>query len=374
MDRTTARTLRRGMGLLTALVLVTAACGDDDDDSDAGSATTGAASVADTAVATPAAAGDGDILIGLITKFDGNPFFVKMAEGAQAAADELGVELQTFAGEFDGDNEGQVEAIENLIAAGADGILITPNDSAGIVPAVEQAREAGILVIALDTPLDPADAADATFATDNFRAGELIGQWALATLGDAAADAHIAMLDLNPNEITVDVARDQGFLQGFGIDVGDPADIGDEDDARISGHDVTEGVEEGGRTAMENLLQRDPDINLVYTINEPSAAGAYEALRAVGRESDVLIVSVDGGCAGVQNIADGIIGATSMQFPLSMASLGVEAIVEFVNTGTPPAPTAGLDFFDTGVELVTDQPVDGVESIDSTAGLERCWG
>ena len=116
--------------------------------------------------------------------------------------------------------------------------------------------------------------------------------------------------------------RDQGFLKGFGIDVEDPKHIGDENDARIVGHDVTDGAEEGGRTAMENLLQKDPDINVVYTINEPAAAGAYEALKAAGKEKDVLIVSVDGGCPGVKNVKAGVIGATSQQYPLLMASHG----------------------------------------------------
>ncbi len=85
---------------------------------------------------------------------------------------------------------------------------------------------------------------------------------------------------------------------------------------------MTAGSEEGGRKAMENLLQKDPGVNVVYTINEPAAAGAYEALKAVGKEKDVLIVSVDGGCPGVKNVEAGVIGATSMQFPLLMASHG----------------------------------------------------
>ena len=199
------------------------------------------------------------MLVGLITKTDTNPFFVKMREGAEATAEELGIELQSFAGEEDGDNESQVDAVDNLIAAGAAGILITPNDSEAIVPALDRAREAGLLVIALDTPVEPADAADATFATDNFRAGELIGEWAKATFEATGTEARIAMLDLNPNQISVDVARDQGFLEGFGIDAGDESVIGDEDDPRIVGHDVTEGSPEGRRTAMENLLQRDPE-------------------------------------------------------------------------------------------------------------------
>ena len=310
----------------------------------------------------------------LITKTDTNPFFVKMKEGAEAKATELGMELQSYAGKIDGDVETQVAAVESCVAAGAKGILITPSDSRALVPVVTQAREAGLLVIALDTPLEPTDAADATFATDNFKAGVLIGEWAKAKLGDAAADAKIGLLDLNASEVSVDYLRNQGFLTGFGIDVKNPTDIGDEDDPRIVGNDVTDGNEEGGRRAMENLLQRDPGINVVYTINEPAAAGAYEALKAVGMESDVLIVSVDGGCPGVQNVKEEIIGATSMQFPLLMASLGIEAIKTFAETGAKPEPSPGLDFFNTGVELITDQPVDGLKSLSSDDGLAKCWG
>jgi fructose transport system substrate-binding protein len=310
----------------------------------------------------------------LITKTDTNPFFVKMREGAEAAAAEAGITLRSFAGQVDGDHETQVAAIETCILDGASGILLTASDTSSIVGAVTQAREAGLLVIALDTPLDPIDAADATFATDNFLAGELIGQWAAAQLGDDAATAKIAMLDLAVSQPTVGVLRDQGFLQGFGIDLGDPNMWGDEDDARIVGNDVTAGNEEGGRTAMENLLAVDPDINVVYTINEPAAAGAYEALRSIGRESDVLIVSVDGGCPGVQNIADGVIGATSQQYPLRMAALGIEAIAAYAADGTLPENTPGKDFFDTGVALVTDQPADGVESISVAEGTDLCWG
>ena len=322
--------------------------------------------------AMPAAAAD--IGACLITKTDINPFFVKMKEGATAKAEELGITLSTYAGKVDGDHETQVQAVETCIASGAKGILITASDTAGIVPVVQQAQEAGLLVIALDTPLEPIDSADATFATDNFKAGELIGQWAAAQLGDAAADAKIAMLDLAASQPSVGVLRDQGFLQGFGIELNDPKKWGDETDPRIVGNEVTAGNEEGGRTAMENLMQKDPDINVVYTINEPAAAGAYEALKAFGRENDVLIVSVDGGCPGVTNVAEGVIGATSQQYPLLMASKGVEAIKAWAEDGVKPEPTPGLEFFNTGVSLVTDKPVDGVESIDTKEGMDRCWG
>jgi len=332
----------------------------------------GATAVAIAAFAAPAQAAD--VGACLITKTDTNPFFVKMKEGALAKAKELGVELKTYAGKIDGDSESQVAAIETCIADGAKGILITASDTAGIVSSVKQARDAGVLVIALDTPLDPADAADATFATDNLLAGELIGKWAAGTLGDKAKDAKVAFLDLTPSQPTVDVLRDQGFMKGFGIDVVDINKIGDEKDPRIVGHDVTNGNEEGGRKAMESLLQKDPDINVVHTINEPAAAGAYEALKAVGKEKGVLIVSVDGGCPGVKNVEAGVIGATSQQYPLMMAALGIEAIKKFADTGEKPKPTEGKSFFDTGVALVTDKPVKGVESIDVKTGTSKCWG
>ena len=326
------------------------------------------------ALATPAAAQDAKTSACLITKTDINPFFVKMKEGATAKAEELGIELSSYAGKVDGDHETQVQAVESCIAAGAKGILIAASDTKAITDVVKRARDNGVLVIALDTPLEPIDAADATFATDNFKAGLLIGQWAKATMGDKAADAKIALLDLSPSAPSVDVLRDQGFLKGFGIDVKDESKIGDEDDPRIVGHDVTAGNEEGGRTAMESLLQKDSGINVVYTINEPAAAGAYEALKSFGMEENVLIVSVDGGCPGVKNVEEGVIGATSQQYPLDMASKGIEAIAQYAKDGTVPQPTEGLDFFDTGVNLVTDAPVDGVESISVAEGLDRCWG
>ncbi|HEU0223546.1 MAG TPA: sugar ABC transporter substrate-binding protein [Paracoccaceae bacterium] len=324
------------------------------------------------AMAAPAFAAD--MIVGLITKTDTNPFFVKMREGAAAKSEELNVELRTFAGKYDGDTAAQIEAIESLIAAGAKGILITPSDPAALADTVKRAREAGILVIALDTPFDPPDAVDATFATDNFMAGKLTGQWAAAQLGDKAAEAKIATLDLSEAQVTVDVLRNQGFLTGFGVDVKDGNRMYDEDDPRLVGGDKTLGSPEGGRTAMENLLLKDPGINVVHTINEPAAAGAYEALRAFGKEADVLVVSVDGGCPGVQNVKEGIIGATSMQFPLLMASMGVEAVVEYANTGKKPENSPGLDFFNTGVQLVTDQPVEGIPSITSEEALKLCWG
>ena len=318
-----------------------------------------------TLVGGPAHAGD---IVGLITKTNTNPFFVKMRGGFEAKAKELGLTPQAYAGKFDGDNDGEVRAIEQLLAAGAKGILLVPSNSTAIVPTVKKVRDAGILVITLDTPLDPVTAADANFATDNFKAGELIGEWAKATLGDKAKDAKIGTLDGDINKPTVDYLRHNGFLTGFGIPVKDPKQYATSDSPQIVGSDVTQGSTEGGRKAMENILQKADHIDLVYAINEPAAYGGYAALKAAGKEKGVTIVAVDGGCQGVKWVKDGIIGATSQQYPLLMASDGVEAIAEYIKSGKKPQSK------DTGEQLVTNHPVSGVPSISVEEGMKLCWG
>ncbi|MEW2404040.1 sugar ABC transporter substrate-binding protein [Streptomyces sp. NPDC046862] len=300
-------------------------------------------------------AGSGDIKVGLITKTETNPFFVKMKEGAEKAAKADGVKLMTAAGKFDGDNAGQVTAIENMVAAGVKGILITPSDSKAIVPAIAKARAKGVLVIALDTPTEPQSAVDALFATDNLKAGELIGEYAKATM--KGKSAKIATLDLAPG-VSVGVQRHNGFLKGFGATDKDVACAQD-----------TGGDQAKGQTAMENCLQKEPGINVVYTINEPAALGAYTALKAKGREKDVLIVSVDGGCTGTQAVKDGKIAATSQQYPLKMAAEGVKAVVTYAKDGKKAS-----GYTDTGVTLITDKAQDGVTSKDTAYGLENCWG
>lgn len=328
---------------------------------------------------TNTANGDKKVAVSLITKTSTNPFFVAMQEGAKKAAEAEGVTLTLAAGKADGDEASQVTAIENAIARGDAGILITPNGP-GVNPAIKKARDAGLYVIALDTPPDPADTVDITFATDNFKAGQLIGKWTAAQLGGKAAT--IALLDLfNDKIVSVDYNRDQGFLNGMGIDTLDKKKNGDEAPTgnysggtyQIVCNEPTNGAEDGGRTAMERCLTKNPGINVVYTINEPAAVGARTAMKAAGTK-DVLVVSVDGGCNGVSQVKNGQINATSQQYPLKMAELGVKAIKQIATGGQKPSVTSGLDFFDTGVALVTDKAASGVQSIDSTEGAKLCWG
>lgn len=364
----------RLVATIAALALVIGACGGDDD------ATTDTTE-GEPAATTTAAAG-GTVGVSLILKNTSNPFFVSMADSAQAEADAIGVSLTVAAGQEDGDTQSQIDAIEAAVARGDKGILITPSGDA-VVPALDAARAAGLYVIALDTPPNPATAVDITFATDNYLAGQLIGQWAAATLGGEKAT--IAMLDLfNDQVVSVDYYRDQGFLNGMGIvDEVDTSGNGNEPatgsysggEYEVVCHEPTNGAVDGGKSAMETCLAANSDVNVVYTINEPAAQGAYDALVAAGKADGVIIVSVDGGCdPGLRLVSEGVIGATAQQYPGRMATLGMQAIRQLADGGAAPELTEGLDFFNTGVALVTDVPVDGVESISVTEGQAICWG
>lgn len=301
-------------------------------------------------------------VIGLITKTETNPFFVKMKEGAQAEAKKLGAKLMTASGKKDGDTGAQITAIENMVTAGAKTILITSSGDA-IIPAVKKAQAKGVQVIALDSPFD---GADALFATDNYKAGILIGQYAKAAT--AGKTPKIAMLDLFPGH-PVGAQRHNGFMSGFGLKANDAKSNELSSTPETVCAADTDGNQAKGQTAMENCLQKDPGINIVYTINEPAAAGAYNALKKAGKERDVLIVSVDGGCEGVANVGKGVIAATSQQYPLKMAAMGVAAGVEYAKGGKKAS-----GYVDTGVTLIAAKAVTGVDSKDVKTGTDLCWG
>jgi len=303
-----------------------------------------------------------ETVIGLITKTDSNPFFVKMKEGAEAEAKKAGAKLISAAGKQDGDTAGQITAMENMVAAGAKTILITSSGDA-IIPTVKKIQAQGVQVIALDSPFE---GADALFATDNYKAGVYIGQYAKAALN--GKKPVIATLDLFPGH-PVGAQRHNGFLQGYGLKTLDAKsnELAKPDEVVCMADSFGDAAK--GQTGMENCLQKNPGINVVYTINEPAAAGAYKALKAAGKEKDVVIVSVDGGCAGIKDVGAGVIAATSQQYPLKMAAMGVAAGVQYAKDGK-----RSKGYTDTGVTLIAAKAIKGVDSKDVKTGTDLCWG
>jgi fructose transport system substrate-binding protein len=363
-----------GSAALAAAGLVAlAACG-------GGNAATGGGS---TAGAGSTAKASGPVRVALILKLFTNPYFISMENSAKADAARLGVQLTVSAGTADGDTSTQITAIDNAIAAGDAGIIITPNGNA-VNPALDQAKAHHIFVIALDTVPTPPSTADLTYATDNFQAGQLIGQYTAKRLNGKPAD--IAMLDLFNNQVvSVDTSRDHGFLTGMGIPLGNQGlngqepksgtyhgQLGGSGSYKIACQLPTQGAVPGGQTAMEQCLSKDPNINVVYAINEPAAEGAGAALKAA-HKTGVIVAAIDGGCAVMPYLANGEVTATSAQFPGKMAADGVEAIYTLAKTGKKPTASPGLGFFNTGTKLFTDQPVTGVSSGTTSQLSSVCW-
>lgn len=303
--------------------------------------------------------------IGFIVKTNSNPFWVFMQDKAREAADELGVEIVTAAGKADGDHAGQVAAIENMMTSGVDAIIIDPNDSTAIVPELETAQEMGIATFAVDTQTKDNQGVLGTWATDNHKGGVLLGEYMKAAFDQqfAGTDAQVALLDLQEG-VTVGVQRREGFLEGFGLTLDSP---------EIVAQQYTNGDQSKGQSAMENMLQKAPGINVVYSINEPAGTGGAEAIESAGKTGEILLGSIDGSCSGVGMVERGAFTATVMQFPARMAEMSIQAAVDYVENGVEPEmPESG--YVDTGTELITDSAVDGVESRDTAWGAENCWG
>jgi fructose transport system substrate-binding protein len=327
--------------------------------------------------------GNSQVGVSLILKTLSNPYFVSMEKDAKTEAAKDNVRLTVAAGKTDGDTQTQISAIDNAISRGDKGILITTNGDA-VNSELKKAKQAGLEVIALDTVPNPASTVDLTYATDNEQAGKLIGQYAAAKLDGGKAT--IAMLDLFNNQVvSVDINRDHGFLEGMGIDPGSKTQNGQEAKSgsytggkggsyTVACHQPTTGAIPGGKTAMENCLSANSDINVVYTINEPAADGALQALQAAGK-TNVMVVTIDGSCQYVNGLLkQGKIAADSAQYPGDMASKGVKTVADLARGGSKPSLPAGKDFIDTGTALVTANPVSGVTSQTPDQAAQKCWG
>ncbi|MGO9918833.1 MAG: substrate-binding domain-containing protein [Isosphaeraceae bacterium] len=317
--------------------------------------------------------------VALLVGAESNPYFKKMAEAAKAEAAKDGVDLAVASKVGDSD-EVQSSVIETAVGSGVSTILIVPGGP-GVVPAIRKARAAGIMVLALDNPTTPNDAVDMAYVTSNRDAGQALGKYVAAKL--AGAPAVIAMLDVFEGKVVqVDIDRDHGFLTGMGIPETNPNVNGAEPKTgKYTGggnytvvcHQATQGAEDGGRTAMENCLSKNPNINVVYTINEPAGFGAYKALQAAGKTQGVTVAAFDGSCRGVAALKKGMISVDVQTYPAKMAELGIRAAVAYAKNKSIPKPSPGLTYFNPGIALVTDSPVSGINSIGSDEGSKSCF-
>jgi fructose transport system substrate-binding protein len=339
-----------------------------------------------------AASGGGNssknVHIALILKDQSNPYWFSMETAAKQEADKLGFKLTTTFAKNDADTQSQITAINSAVADKDSGIVIALNGPAVNGP-LKQAEQAGLTVFAVDTVPTPPDLVDATFATPNEEAGQAIGKYAAAKLDGKTAV--IAMLNAYDKQVvSVDVDRNHGFLEGMGIPVGSPTVDGKEPKSgnytggkggkyQIVCEAATIGSQSGGLEGANTCLTKNPDINVIYTINEQAAQGAVRALQNAGISNDkMILVTIDGGCDNLQYITSGEEDATSGQRPDLMVKQAMDAIYQKIVHGNA-APklkftNAKQRWISTGTTLYTDQPLSGVTSITASKAKSICWG
>jgi fructose transport system substrate-binding protein len=331
--------------------------------------------------ATPSA--DAPIKVSLIGVDITNPYYLKMTNDTKAEAKKLGVDLSVQTGTSATGADTVTGQIEQAVAGGAKAILIQPGAGPAINPAIKKARAAGVLVLAVDNPTTPASTVDMAYVTGNLSVAKQLGAGTAASLG--GKKAVVAMLDVFEGQvIQVDVDRDQGFLTGMGINLVNPDVNADEAKTgsytggkggkyEIVCNQATKATQDGGRTAMENCLSANPDINVVYTINEPAAFGAFEALKAAGKTSGVIVATFDGSCDGIAAMKKGEVTLDAQTYPGKQGSLALAAAVAYIKDKTKPAPSDGLDYFNTGSALVSADSISGVDTITPDAAAKLCF-
>ncbi len=250
----------------------------------------------------------------LIMKTLSNPFFIKMGQGAQRAADSLAVPLLigTVAQEIDINQ--QISLVEDMIVQGVKAILIAPVDSKAIVPVLVKAQAQGILIINLDNRID-ADAAAASglritsyVGVDNEEGGRMSGAYLVQRLG---GKGRVAMLE-GIRGVDNAEARKRGFLkslQGTGVE--------------LAASQSANWLQDQALDVFSNMLQANPDLDGLFCANDMMALGAIQALRQAGKSGQVRVTAFDNIEAAQLALREGVLHATIDQHPELMGYYGV---------------------------------------------------
>ena len=260
--------------------------------------------------ATDTAASGETIKIGVSVADQSNPFYIDIVDGMESAAKD-GDELVIVDAGFDAAK--QLNDIDDMIQQGVKVMLIDPVDSNAIKSAVEACDAAGIPVIAYNSPLNFEIAS--TVATDNYLAGQLVGE----AMGKALdGKGEVAMLTYNVAEVCLD--RANGFKDA----------IAEYPDIKIV---EEQEIQPGTDTALpvaENILQAYPDLAGMFALNDPSALGCVAAVESANLLDQVQIVGVDGSDDAKAAIAEGKMLASAAQDPVQIGSVAIETAYKVI--------------------------------------------
>ncbi|MEH2198020.1 ABC transporter substrate-binding protein [Nostoc sp.] len=273
-----------------------------------------------------------------------NPFFVLMGQATEAEAKKIGgnnVNVTVVSSAYDLNQ--QANQIENFTASNTDIIIVNAADKSGIKPAIEKAKQAGRIVIAVDTGAE--GGVDATITTNNVQAGEVSCKYIADRL---KGKGNVVIVNGPPVDSVIQrVSGCENVLSKY------------PDIKILSKNQNAEGSRDGGLRVMTDLLTTFPKIDAVFAINDPSGVGAELAANQAQRK-DFFIVGVDGAPEAITAIAakDSIYAATATQNPRGMAEKAVQVGNDILNGKKPSNPTILIP-----VKLITKDNV----------GTEKGW-
>jgi len=254
--------------------------------------------------------------VAFVMKTLNNPFFIDMQRGAKAAADKYGINLLVQAAEREVDVEKQMQIIENLIQRKVAIICVTPSGSKEIIPAIVKANQANIPVIIVDTRVDVAALAESGGKTagfigsDNVDGGRIAGHYIIKQLGGAGK---VAILEGIPGHETGD-ARLKGFHEALTNQSG----------ITLVASQTANWERDQGYNVFQNILQSHPGVQALFACNDMMALGAVEAISAMDKTGEIVVVGFDAITDGRQAIAEGRMSASIAQHPYDMGRVALE--------------------------------------------------
>lgn len=256
--------------------------------------------------------------MGLMVQDMSNPFFAAMAKGAKEAATKIGAKLNVQDAQLDLAN--QNTQIDAFIQEGVNLIVISAVNEAGIEPAIERAKAAGTIVIAVDTP---AHGADAVVMTNALQAGEKSCDYLFQQMG---GKGDVLLVDGTPIQTIID--RIKGCKTVAKKYPG----------IKIVGQQASKNDRASGLAVTTDMLTAHPEVTGIFGMNDPSALGAVLAVEQAGKTSQIKVTGVDGSSEAVAELKrkGSPFIATATQNPAEMVRKAVQ-IAEDMIAGKPPA-------------------------------------
>lgn len=295
--------------LVLVLAVSLVACSGQTQEAATSAAAESQAAATTAAAETPAAetaASTGAVKIGVSVADQSNPFYIEILDGMESAVKE-GDELIVMDAGFDAAK--QITDIEDMIQQGVGVMMIDPVDSNGIQASLLACKDAGIPIVAYNSPVDDASSVACTVASDNFMAGQLIGEELAKAMG---GKGEVVMLTYNVAQVCADRAN------GFKDSIAKSPDI-----KIVEEQEIQPGVDTA-LPVMENMLQAYPELTGVFALNDPSAIGCAAAVESAGLLDTIKIVGVDGSEDGIKAIQDGRMLASAAQYPVDIGKISIE--------------------------------------------------